>query len=511
MLLGEVELFSGEISRARELFDRCLAEIEAVPLPRRDGTAYGWALAGTGLVHLFELRFDEAFADFERGLEAREQVLHARGIANSLLCMGMARCGAGRHEEGRDYLARAAKLTLDQGDQVTLAKVRHTEGVSQLVTGDAPAALRLIASSRDLAEANCVPYDVAHSILDLALVHEALGEHRLMVQCRERARHDLARKPFGLLRRLYPDVMTPMVGRIRSGLVAFAAGDAFGAPWEGMPPGSIFVASDSVIARREDWPVGCTTDDTDQLEATAEALTAHDDRTVAHRLLRALSERLTGMRGPGGTTPAAVHRFDSTGATEALDGSTNGAVVRALATGWAFPPGCGRERRSCCDVISRATHGAPGAMLAARIAAAVASWALEVSDSATLTEVAVEELDVSCAELEIDPQDAELIRQAARGSFRPSEAGISMEAVETIAAVVSVVREAQDIATATVTAIRLGGDTDTVAAIVAGILGCREADEAERLPWLGSVLLSDPRIIDRLAMGLATARLAQYG
>src|SRR5215472_11734017 len=49
-------------------------------------------------------------------------------------------------------------------------------------------------------------------------------------------------------------------------------------------------------------------------------------------------------------------------------------------------------------------------------------------------------------------------------------------------------------------AVSLGGDTDTVAAITGGILGCRSAKV--RIGWLDRVILPDAAALDRLADGL---------
>ena len=58
-------------------------------------------------------------------------------------------------------------------------------------------------------------------------------------------------------------------------------------------------------------------------------------------------------------------------------------------------------------------------------------------------------------------------------------------------------------------AVSLGGDTDTVAAITGGILGCRSAKV--RIGWLDRVILPDAAALDRLADGLHEVRRASYG
>jgi ADP-ribosylglycohydrolase len=58
-------------------------------------------------------------------------------------------------------------------------------------------------------------------------------------------------------------------------------------------------------------------------------------------------------------------------------------------------------------------------------------------------------------------------------------------------------------------AVGLGGDTDTVAAITGGILGCRSAEAT--IGWLDRVILPDADALDRLAGGLREVRRASYG
>jgi ADP-ribosylglycohydrolase len=57
-------------------------------------------------------------------------------------------------------------------------------------------------------------------------------------------------------------------------------------------------------------------------------------------------------------------------------------------------------------------------------------------------------------------------------------------------------------------AVRLGGDTDTVAALVGGLIGCRLQPEEVRteLPWIDEVRLPPSDAIQRLARGIADLR-----
>jgi ADP-ribosyl-[dinitrogen reductase] hydrolase len=52
----------------------------------------------------------------------------------------------------------------------------------------------------------------------------------------------------------------------------------------------------------------------------------------------------------------------------------------------------------------------------------------------------------------------------------------------------------------------LGGDTDTTAAIVGGILGCQLQDVTADIPWLPRVLLPESALIEATATGLQDLR-----
>jgi ADP-ribosylglycohydrolase len=81
-----------------------------------------------------------------------------------------------------------------------------------------------------------------------------------------------------------------------------------------------------------------------------------------------------------------------------------------------------------------------------------------------------------------------------------------------VAAVLSCVAQAPSLRDGLVSAVQLGGDTDTVAALVGGLLGCRLTAEQVRaeLPWYRAVVLPEPEsLITETAVALATARAVQ--
>ena len=80
------------------------------------------------------------------------------------------------------------------------------------------------------------------------------------------------------------------------------------------------------------------------------------------------------------------------------------------------------------------------------------------------------------------------------------------DAMTTVASVLYVLREAMSLATAMKQAVALGGDTDTTAAIVGGILGCQLQDVTADIPWLPRVLLPESALIEATATGLQNLR-----
>lgn len=90
--------------------------------------------------------------------------------------------------------------------------------------------------------------------------------------------------------------------------------------------------------------------------------------------------------------------------------------------------------------------------------------------------------------------------------FRP-RGQLPARLAETLAAIVHVLDACgEDVEGAMRYAVGLDGDTDTVAAIAGGVLGCR-ATEVE-IGWLYRVMAPDAAELDRLALGLREVRCA---
>jgi ADP-ribosyl-[dinitrogen reductase] hydrolase len=162
-----------------------------------------------------------------------------------------------------------------------------------------------------------------------------------------------------------PEGIAPTPQHIRAGILAYAAGDALGVPWEGSTPDEVRWEALEALPPRGDWPRGATSDDTEQLLLVAEYLVEANGQIDERDFLGRLAKALPGMRGAGPTTQTAVRRFLATGELRAIEGSSIGAAMRALPFGWATPVAAAAQRRELTIRLSRTTHGAPEAIISA--------------------------------------------------------------------------------------------------------------------------------------------------
>ncbi|KUI31515.1 hypothetical protein AU195_04935 [Mycobacterium sp. IS-1496] len=295
--------------------------------------------------------------------------------------------------------------------------------------------------------------------------------------------------------------ITHVAARIRAGLLAYAAGDAAGVPWEGCRAAEVSRPEIDELPSRGDWPSGVTSDDTALTLLVADYLRERGAVVDEADFLTRLAAAAPHIRGIGPSTRAAVQRFGNSGALHADGGDTNGAAMRALPIGWAIADD--DLRRRVTTGLSRTTHGAAPAVAAACIAAAMASAAV---DGVAPVDAAGPEIAWAENEFKIDLAP---VRHAVEGRWRPGPDGVSLDAVDAVAAVIDVVRLATQrrlpIAEALRYAVSLGGDTDTAAAIAGGILGGRTPQTPD-IPWLDRVDLPDSATLDGLSAALAELR-----
>lgn len=290
--------------------------------------------------------------------------------------------------------------------------------------------------------------------------------------------------------------------KILHSLLAFAAGDAFGVAYEYLPePKSVDPLR---MATRGDWPLGGVSDDTHLSLLSIFAVIDDDPAASSDRFLRDLRTALPRLRGLGPTTKAALgltpdptEDFLVVGTT--VIGNTNGGMMRTSLLGLGFTSAQDAERRHMVATMTRATHTAAAAIDCAILCSALYSRALAAHPAAIS--------DILRAEASQLPSlDSGIVRWL-RGidTWAPPEAGIALDPIETLAAVVWVADRADSQLEGYRLSCELGGDTDTVAALAGGLIAARRPTSTlEDVPWIDDVMWSEiPEIV------AAAARLAQ--
>jgi ADP-ribosylglycohydrolase len=186
--------------------------------------------------------------------------------------------------------------------------------------------------------------------------------------------------------------------------------------------------------------------------------------------------------------------------------------MRALPIGWALPHDQAERRRQVTIAMSRATHADSSALVAACVVATCASWALENGSPSMLLEAAIEEAHEAAQAVTTESRLAEMLTQMSAETWEPPANGISLDPYETVAAVLWCATRATSLRSGLVSAVQLGGDTDTVAALVGGLMGGKLTAEQARaeLPWHRLVILPEPEsAIAETAAALATSRAIQ--
>jgi ADP-ribosylglycohydrolase/tetratricopeptide (TPR) repeat protein len=509
-LLAEIEYFSGDVNIAATLVGQALTDLQDLPEPEQDRALLAGLLQNDALV-------SEATNDWQTALDRQQQALairreaeDARGAAQSLHGTGKAYCGLGQLDEAEQVLDEAAQAADTLGEHLLRAKITHALADVRIAQQRLDEATQLTMDALGGFQQHGTPYDVAAAQLTLADIVRQNGRSVEAVSYADQARSAIESGGYGVLYRLFPGQDVPPAVRFRAGLLAFAAGDALGVPWEGRPPGEIDPDQVVAVPARAGWPRGATSDDTAQLLLVARHLVATGGQVSERQFLGELAQALPAMRGAGPTTRAAVARYQRTGEVHASGGDTNGALMRILPAGWAIPASHADRRREVVTRLTRITHGAPVAVAAACAVAAMGSYALEGCPVADLVAVARKEFEGALVEFPAAAVWQENLQAAAEGHWRPGAQGVAMGAAETLAAVVHVLAVCgQDAEAAMRYAVGLGGDTDTVAAITGGILGCQNA--RGDVGWLGQVMVPDADELGRLAAGLREVRRAAYG
>lgn len=511
-IIGATEYFGGDIQGAEARFRDALELVETTSDADRDRVIHTTILANLGCVA--ETKHDWAAAEryHREALRLRREVADARGVLQSLHALGRARLGLGNRDEAEHYFTEAEELAVSLDETLERAKIWHTRAELLLGDGDCRRAQELADTALETFGNSHTRYDVTHARVTLSKAARACGQQRQAIEQGSLARASTLAMGYGLLNLMYPQEVYDLGERIAGALTAYACGDALGVPWENMSGANAPVTARQIeqLPTRESWARGVTSDDTALTLLVADHLVERDGDCDAAAFLADLAGKEPTIRGLGPTTTAAIERFRQGGETVAPSGrATNGAAMRALPIGWALPHSQAGRRRQVAIELSRATHPDPPALVAACVIATCASWALEGADPALLLAVAADEAREAARAVSTDARLAEMLTQVSAGAWAAPADGVSLDPYETVAAVLSCVARASSLRDGLMSAVQLGGDTDTVAALVGGLMGCKLTAEQVRaeLPWHRDVVLPEPEsLIAETAAALAITR-----
>jgi ADP-ribosyl-[dinitrogen reductase] hydrolase len=357
--------------------------------------------------------------------------------------------------------------------------VSHSRAQLALADGRPEDAEPLAAAALAVFERCNTRYDVTHALLTVSEIATAAGREREAVQRGAHGRQLVGRHGYGLLHRTNPGTAFPLGERIIAALTAYACGDALGLPWEQQARPAT-AAEIEALPPRPGWPAGATSDDTALTMLVAGYLAEYGDDADALTLLGQIAGQAPQIRGLGPSTRRAIEHFRTAGELPQEDGATNGAAMRALPIGWATPLDAAERRRGLVIELSRATHPSAQAQCAACVIAACGSWAIEGASSRLIVEVAAGEAAEAARICGAEPGLEPMLHAVAAGTWQAPEDGVSLDPYQTVAAVLSCVLRAASLRDALVEAVRMGGDTDTVAALVGGLLGAPHTGSGHR-------------------------------
>jgi poly(ADP-ribose) glycohydrolase ARH3 len=293
----------------------------------------------------------------------------------------------------------------------------------------------------------------------------------------------------------------------RGALLGTFVGDALGMPFEGMAAEAIPSPVEMVEARRGR---GTYTDDTQMMIALAESLLARGSVDEEHLAL-AFREAYDADRGYGGGTRRVLELWaagtpvaEAAGLIFGGEGSRgNGAAMRIAPVSVRFADEPERLRAEAAS-SARVTHAHPVGVDAAVVEAAAIGAALRSADilAAAVAAAAGEEMQTGL-------RDVAALLGASREPQEVAERiGCSSDARESVCAALYSAVAHRTFEEAVGFAVRLGGDTDTVAAMTGAIAGAR--DGAAQIPTRWLEALEDGERgrshVERLADSLAGTR-----
>ena len=257
-------------------------------------------------------------------------------------------------------------------------------------------------------------------------------------------------------------------------LKGYAAGDAFGVAYEFSDyTGRV---DPYILREKVGWPYGGVSDDTFLTLLTIASLNPKSATESQANFLSSLQGSIPRLRGLGPTTRAAL------GLPVKIEeqpqvGISNGALMRTSLLGLAFQKHEAEARRVFVRALAAATHMSEGAIASAVIGSALFADARAHGFAHSPFEVAIQERDAIGADIDLSDWQ------------EPIGDGVSNESVETLNAILWVLKSCTSAASALSISCELGGDTDTVAALTTSLYIARNPGRAElqALAWLADI------------------------
>jgi poly(ADP-ribose) glycohydrolase ARH3 len=291
--------------------------------------------------------------------------------------------------------------------------------------------------------------------------------------------------------------------RARGALLGTFVGDALGMPFEGASPGELPEKIEMVEAR---LGRGTYTDDTQMMIALAESLLARG-RVDEEHLASAFRDAYEPERGYGGGTRQVLELWgdgvpvgDAAARIFGGEGSRGiGAAMRIAPIAVRFASDPSRLHAEA-ERSAQITHTHPVGIDGALIQAAAIGAALRNADILAAARSAVRTEEMSHRLREID----ELLATALDPHEAGSRLGTSPDARHSVPTALYSALAHETFEQAVTFAVRLGGDTDTVAAMTGAIAGARCGTPSIPAAWLDALEDGDRgrRHVERLASRL---------
>jgi ADP-ribosylglycohydrolase len=277
---------------------------------------------------------------------------------------------------------------------------------------------------------------------------------------------------------------------VATAVLAYATGDAFGVSYEFEP--LVKAPIPKVMLGKSDWPAGGVSDDTLLSLMTISCIDAPSPEAAAEEFLVKLRASATKLRGLGPTTRHALGIFVEDREVGII-GVTNGGMMRTALLSLGFAGLKNQKRQEWVRALCASTHFKTEALYAALIMAEVFASALELEDWSVAEALKIARQNVA----DIPPEISALLDSAA--TFETAESGVSLNPIETLLAVLSIVGKSKTVWDAYEGSICAGGDTDTLAALTSALVALRNPESFYQLPIIDDVNWAEiPEVSERI-------------